>query len=311
VGLHVRCEDAVRQIFDRFNESEDRYAVHAELRPVIGKLCTDREFIHDAIRRSIIKADFLEGVRVLSLPIAESGDVSLAINLFAPIRDRAPEIAADYIHHHGWRLLTTGVITGGYDTIVFERGSHQDRTNGAANLRIQSMCRHAADNVMFIDSHTPHLVFHPPNLSATLALWSADKRLVNQNIKRLLGNFPVLRRTAAQAVRRLGLADMLGLNDTKGVFYRPSRGQIIEALHDGELDVERDETIECVLKFMQQVQFDDVGFLDLLKEKIPTHSSLIAQVASADPLADTGIRGNPKRRFTKGQVLQAIERTAE
>jgi hypothetical protein len=170
------------------------------------------------------------------------------------------------------------------------------------------MCRHAPDNVMFIDSHTPHLVFHPSSLSATLALWSADKRLVNQDIKRLLGDFPVLRRTAAQAVRWLGLADMLGLNDTKGVFFRPGQGQIIEALHDGELDVDRDETIECVLKFMQQVQFDDVGFLDLLKERIPTHASLIAQVASGDLLADTGIRGNPKRRFTKDQVLQAIER---
>jgi len=303
----VRCEDAVRQIFDRFDESDDRYAVHAGLRPFIGELCTDREFIHDAIRRAIIRTEFLER-RTLSLPIAESGDISLAINLFAPTRDRAPEAAADYIHHHGWRLLTTGVITGGYDTIVFEKGSHQNRANGVANLRVQGMYRHAPDNVMFIDSHTPHLVFHPPSLSATLALWSADRRLLNQVVKRLLGDFPVLRHTAVQAVRRLGLAHMLGLNEYEDVFYRPSRGQIIEVRHDGGFDVDRDELIACVLKFMQQVRFDDVDFLDLLKEKIPAHASLIAQVASGDLLADTGIRGNPKRRFTKDQVLQAIER---
>ncbi len=104
---------------------------------------------------------------------------------------------------------------------------------------------------------------------------------------------------------------MLGLNSEGGVFYRPSRGQIIEVPHDGGFDVDRDETIACVLKFMQQVQFDDVGFLDLLKEKIPTHASLIAQVASGDPLADPGIQGNPKRRFTKDQVLQAIDRNSQ
>jgi hypothetical protein len=303
----VRCELAVQEILDRFEASEDRYAVHAELRPAIRRLCADREFIHDAIRRAIVQTSFLEHRCSLSLPIAESGDISLAINLFAPIQDRAPEIAADYIHHHGWRLLTTGVIAGGYDTIVFERGSHRDRTNGAANLRIQRMRRHTSDKVMFIDSQTPHVVFHPPNLSATLALWSADKRLLNQQVKRLLGGFPGLRRTAAGAVHRLGLGGMLGLNDTKGVFYRPRHGRIVEVLHDREDDVDRDETIACVLRFMQLVRFDDAGFLDRLAEKIPTHASLIAKVASGDPLADNGIRGNPKRRFTKDQVLQAIE----
>lgn len=305
----MRCELAVREILDRFEASEDRYAVHAELRPLISSLCTDREFIHDAIRRAIVQTAFFERLYSLSLPIAESGDISLAINLFAPIRDWVPETAADYIHHHGWRLLTTGVIAGGYDTIVFERGSHRDRTDGAANLRIQCMRWHTSDRVMFVDSQTPHVVFHPSSLSATLALWSADKRLLNQQVKRLLGGFPRLRHAAAEAVHRLGLGRALGLNDTKGVIFRPNRGRIVEVLHDGEGDVDRDETISCILKFMQLVRFDDVGFLDLLAEKIPTHASLIAKVASDEPLADNGIRGNPKRRFTKDQVLRAIAHT--
>ncbi len=303
----MRCDDACRQIYDFFHRSADRYAVHAAIGPLIARLCTDREFLHDALRQAIIRSEFLACVAVLSLPIFESGDISLVINLFPPLRDRTPDVAADYIHHHGWRLLSTGIILGAYDTIQFERGSHRDRTDGVPHLRVDSLTRHSSDQVMFVDSHTPHLVFHPPALTATLALWSADRRMINQAIKRSLGTLPAVRRIATRTIRRLGLGGRLGLNETSGVFYRPIQGRIVEVPHDGELDVDREEAIACVLKFMQLIRFDDRGFLDCLQARIPTHAAQIAQIPSGDPLADTGIRGNPKRQFTRREVLDAIE----
>ena len=44
--------------------------------------------------------------------------------------DKEKNITHDNIHHHGWRLLTTGVISGkGYETITFERNSHLNKKN--------------------------------------------------------------------------------------------------------------------------------------------------------------------------------------
>ena len=86
----MRCKDAVRQIFDRIRESEDRYAVHAELRPIIARLCTDREFLHDAIRHAIIKTEFLERAQVLSLPILLAGLTLVAYALTRPVNKLRP-----------------------------------------------------------------------------------------------------------------------------------------------------------------------------------------------------------------------------
>jgi hypothetical protein len=307
----VRYDAAIDEILKQFDQTDDRYAAHARLSPLIERLCDDTEFLHEAIRVALSRPGFFEGTTVLSIPVAERGDIALNINLFAPIHDGAPEVAADYIHHHGWRLLTTGVISGGYDTIVFDKHSHEHRTGRAVALRIQEVYRHARGGARFVDSDTAHVVFHPPALSATLALWSADRHLASQGVKRLLGRFPWVRRVIVGAIHAVGLTKSLGLNAVAGVFYRPEGGCIVEAVHDRELDVTADEVAHGVCLFLQKVGFRDVPFLESLKTRCPPRAvPLVDKLIRGEAIPEVGVQGHTNRRFTKSQILAAISAAA-
>ena len=152
--------------------SEDRHQAHEKLRPVVNELCGDRDFLYDMLRECLSCPKFLHQVCCLKFPLFQYGDIFIAINLFVPIRDDAAAITHDNIHHHGWRLLTTGVISGaGYEAIEFVRRSHENRTGDQVNLEVESIHRHISGKVRFVDTHTAHVVFHPSSLCSTLAIW--------------------------------------------------------------------------------------------------------------------------------------------
>ena len=208
---------------------KDRYEAHDKIKKIVENLCLDLEFIHESLRGFLSEPKNLYNADYLTIPLFNSGDIIIQINLFCPIRDRAVDITQDNIHHHGWRLLTTGVITGdGYETINFTRNSHQIRSNGIVNLEIDEIYRHSKGDVRFIDSFTPHVVFHNEALSSTLAVWSADQIIPSQNIKRLFRHFPKIRQWGANILHHLNLNGVLGLNQLKGLYYHPENGRIVE-----------------------------------------------------------------------------------
>ena len=96
-------------------------------------MCSDKNFIHEAIKNCITENNFYLMKNFFYLLI--EGDVIIAIKLFPPIYDKEKNITHDNIHHHGWRLLTTGVISGdGYETINFVKNSHLNRDGEAVKL---------------------------------------------------------------------------------------------------------------------------------------------------------------------------------
>jgi len=116
--------------------NKDRYEAHEKIKKELASLCLDREFIYEALRGFLSDHKNLHNANYLAIPLLNSGDIIIQINLFCPIRDRAENITHDNIHHHGWRLLTTGVISGdGYETINFKRKSHEVRSGLTVNLR--------------------------------------------------------------------------------------------------------------------------------------------------------------------------------
>ena len=114
------------------------------------------------LKGCISKKFFWDNPNNLMFPLFLSGDIIISINLFVPIKDGSKDITQDNIHHHGWRLLTTGVISGdGYETITFERQSHLNKNKDHICLKIKEDYKHIPGESKFIDSQTPHVVFHP------------------------------------------------------------------------------------------------------------------------------------------------------
>lgn len=288
----------------------DRYEAHDRAKPAIEQLCQDRDFLHEALRGFLADPKNLQEADYLSIHLLLSGDVIFQINLFCPIRDGGKDITHDNIHHHGWRLLTTAVLSGeGYDTINFKHGSHENRDGDKVNLEIEEIYRHLPGDIRFIDSNKAHVVFHNQSLCSTLAIWSADRVISSQGIKRQLENFPKLRQLAVKTIHAVGLNDTLGLNPLKGLYYHPEGGKIVETQnYNKPFDGDRAEILGCWFKFFQQVEFNDADYWrGLQKEAPPEALPLIEMLIAGEPIPDIGIRGNMRRRFSKTQILQALD----
>jgi hypothetical protein len=301
---------AVRSIAALFERARNRYEAHRQLQPLVEELCEDRAFVFDAFRHCLSQPGALVHTRRLTLPLFERGDIAIALHLFAPLRDGAKNIAGDNIHHHGWRVLTTGVVCGKYHFIDFQRRSHEDRTRDTVNLKIDRITDHVKGRVRTVDSYTPHVVFRPDTLCCTLAVWSADHPLLNQVVKRHMAAFPRLRNAAVRSAHLTRLDGLLGLNPTRGIYFRPEAGRIVEARnYKTPEDGDPDEVLACILHLMQRLDFDDAAFLrQLAQVATPAVAVLIAKMLRGEEIQCAGVWGHWQQRFSKTQILQAIDR---
>ena len=306
----MKSEDILDNLAKELHNSTNRHIAHEKLKNHFEDLCSDKEFIYDAIKKCIKNNTVLGQADNLFFYLLISGDVIIAINLFPPIADGAKNITHDNIHHHGWRLLTTGVISGnGYETINFVKKSHEDINNGFVNLKIEQVYKHTKGSTKFIDSYQPHVVFHPETSSATLAMWSAEKPLVNQKIKKYLKNFSNLRNLLSKLAHTTRLSKYLGLNAVKGIYFHPENGGIVETHNYSKpTDGPPEEIIPCMFKFFQQIGFNDSSFFNEIKKNTsPDIKKLCDMLIENQEIKDFGIKGDVRRRFTKDQILSSIK----
>lgn len=303
-------EKILKKIANILITSKNRYHAHTKIKPAFERLCTDKTFIFDALEKSISNSSFWEKPDNLTFPLYLSGDIIISINLFVPIRDKSKNITQDNIHHHGWRLLTTGIISGkGYETITFEKNSHLNKKNGHTCLAIKEVYKHVPGPSKFIDSRTPHVVFHPQETCATLACWSADKPMINQRIKKYLRSLPELRKIIVYFLHKTKLSKFLGLNPIEGLYFHPEGGKIIETKNYSKpFDGDTKEIIHCYFKFFEQIGFNkEHYFLNSKKYFDKFTLSLYDDLITGKQISDLGIWGNPRRRFSKTQILMTLE----
>ena len=290
-------------------KNKDRYEAHDKARPIIKQLCQDRDFLHEALRGYLKDPSLLQNANQLMIPLINSGDIIISINFFCPIKGGVENITHDNIHHHGWRLLTTGVMSGkGYESINFIRASHNNRVGKIVKLKIKEVFRHVRGDPRFLDSNQAHVVFHNKSLCSTLAVWSADRIIATQSVKRRLEKFPNIRKFAVKAIHSIGLNETLKLNPINGTYFQPEDGKIIQTKnYNKPVDGNREEILGCWFKFFQQVNFADADYWCKLKKQAPLEAvPLINKLISNETIPDDGILGNPRRYFSKTQILQAV-----
>ena len=85
------------------------------------------------------------------------------------------------------------VISGnGYRQLILKKVMKTE--NGNVKLKVKEIYHHKPNEIKFVDSYQPHVVFHPETTTATLAMWSSEKPMLNQKIKRYLKNFSGIRK---------------------------------------------------------------------------------------------------------------------
>lgn len=306
----MKSEKILREIADELHNSRDRKEIHFKMHKRIDELSSDKNFIHDALQNCISSKKFFNQATNLFFYLLIEGDVIIAINIFPPNSKNLDSVTHDNIHHHGWRLLSTSVISGnGYDTISFKKKSHQKRDEDRVLLKIEENYIHKKGGTKFVDSEQAHVVFHPKSTSATLAVWSADHPIKTQKIKKIFKRFPIVNSYLSKTARSMGLSQLFGLNSTKGNYFHPENGKIVETQnyskpHDGTVN----EIVPCMFKFFEQVNFNNEKYFNQIQENnTPDIKSLCKSLIQGEPIKDLGISGDARRRFSKQQILDAVE----
>tara|TARA_B100000989_G_scaffold3409_1_gene2373 strand:+ start:15922 stop:16854 length:933 start_codon:yes stop_codon:yes gene_type:complete len=307
--MNMNSEKILREIADELHNSRDRKKTHFKMHERIDQLSNDKKFIHESLLNCISTKKFFSNATNLFFYLLIEGDVIIAINIFPPNSNNMNDITHDNIHHHGWRLLSTSVISGqGYDTISFKKKSHENRDENRVLLEVEENYTHTKGGTKFLDSEQAHVVFHPKSTAATLAIWSADHPIKTQKIKKMFKRFPMINKYLSYTARSMGLSDLFGLNSTKGNYFHPEGGIIVETRnyskpHDGSVN----EIVPCMFKFFEQIQFNDKKYFDkILNDNTQDVQNLCNNLIQGEPLQDNGISGDARRRFSKNQILDAL-----
>jgi len=155
-------------------------------------------------------------------------------------------------------------------------------------------------------------VFHPKSTCSTLAVWSAEKPIATQTIKKIFKRLPIINKTLSSTVRSLGLSELFGFNSTKGNYFHPENGKIVETKnyskpHDGTVT----EIVPCLFKFFEQVSFKDEKYFNYIKDYMPEDNKYLCdQLIQGSIIRDIGIQGDVKRRFFKNQIIDAVKNSS-
>ena len=94
------------------------------------------------------------------------------------------------------------------------------------------------------------------------------------------------------------------------MYFHPNNGKIVEMKNYSKpTDGPVEEVLPCMFKFFQQIKFNDSSFFLKIKEFLnPKYQNLCDKLIAGETIPDLGIKGNIRRRFSKDQILQAINK---
>jgi hypothetical protein len=215
---------------DRCFAQNDFRRAHELSRAVLESLSRDDESVRHVFRACVATPGFLASARinpVIALPVFETARYTLVANCWFPHPTRGTEVSHQSIHHHGNLLLSTVAAHGpGYESFLFERDYEIGDTRRVKDLRLKARWRNARGQYEFVDSYVPHLVFYPPEISVTFALWSRERPRRFQAVSTIVKKLG-LGAAAAKAVRALGVARALDVNQQRDLDFAVEEGAFV------------------------------------------------------------------------------------
>ena len=255
----------------------DRKEFHKEAGKLLMKMGQDKQFLLEVMKKNLLDKEYLNrSWTMYEIPffyIHETDDFFIKIHLFVPLQSYTPHVAASAIHHHNNYLLTTYAAFGsGYETILFEKNIEVDPITKLAKLKIKEYFTQAERPLHIVDAWEPHVVINPTSLSATLVLWSPDKKRVTDSL-RSNPLLKALKMPLRKLIYVLGLDKKIGISaketyqfyvkDNKfyavleDIFFAPTRAQ------GGSLV--DDYSIQTVFAFLQRMGLNDPDFFKEFK----------------------------------------------
>jgi hypothetical protein len=313
----------IQQIISLNENIDDRRKFHEEAGKLLIKMGQDKIFWSEVFKTNLSDKGFLQREWTMyEIPffyIYENNDFYVKVHLFAPLKTHEPHVVASAIHHHNNYILSSFAAYGsGYEGILFEKNIEIDPSTKETKLKIKEYFTQAEKPLHLVDAWEPHVVINPISLSATLVLWSPDKKRTTDALR----SNPILKAIKAplrKIIYALGLDKKVGIaaketyqfyvNDNKFYavleedYFAPTRQQA-----GGNVN---DYSIQTLFAFMQRIGFDDYDFLKSLKTNndVPKYYyKWIDMLLNNQPISDTyakEIINIPNGRMTVNDILNA------
>ncbi|HTA62758.1 MAG TPA: hypothetical protein VK835_09895 [Bacteroidia bacterium] len=292
----------VQQVINLSESVDDRIQFHNEAGKLLVKMGQDKSFWFEVFKTNLSDKGFLQRKWTMyEIPffyIYENNDFYIKAHLFVPLKTYEPHVVTSAIHHHNNYILSSYAAYGsGYEAMLFEKNIEIDPTTKEVKLKIKEHFTQADKPLHIVDAWEPHVVINPISLSATLVLWSPDKK---RNTDALRSN-PILKAIKTplrKLIYALGLDKKIGIAAkdtyqfyvTDNKFYAVLEEDYFAPTRQQDGENVNDYSVQTLFAFMQRMGFSDHDFLKLLKANndVPRYyHKWIDMLLSNQPIPDT------------------------
>lgn len=305
----------------------NRFDFHQKAGEVLVKMANEKEFWFEVFKQNLSDKGYLNRAwSMYDIPffyVYENDDFYVKAHLFVPLQSYEPNVMASAIHHHNNYLITTYAAFGsGYETMLFEKDFTINPQTKEVNLKIRTHFTQQQKPLHTVDAWEPHVVINPTSLSATLVIWSPDKKRKTDSLR----SNPVLKffkTPLRKVIYLLGLDKNVGIAARETYQFYPQNGKFYAIPEDEYFAPTRsqigpevnDYSIQTVFAFMQRMGFNDKGFLMQLKsnEDVPLYfHKWIDMLLNDERIPDTFAKDTinvPGGRVMLADILKANKLT--
>lgn len=204
----------------------ERYAFHENVKPLLLKMGADNAFLREVVRRNFNDQGYLnQEWSLYNIPffhVFETDDFILKIHLFPAAEQYQPGMAAHAIHHHNNYILTTNAFFGsGYESLLFEKSVVTDPQTLRTQMKERRHFHQKDWNPSMVDSWEPHIVFIPEKLSATMLIWTPDKKRSTDALRNV-GLLKSVKKPLRKIIQVLGMENQFGIAKAHTYQYYPA-----------------------------------------------------------------------------------------
>lgn len=314
----------IQELLSIEKQFPDRMEFHANVKDLLLRMGSDKEFLKLIVKRNFSDSGYLNQkwslYNIPFLYIYETDDFNLKIHLFPAAEHYKPGMAAHAIHHHNNYMLTTNAFFGsGYESMLFAKDVKVDENTLHASMKITRHFHQNDWNPSLVDAWEPHIVFIPEKLSATMLIWTPDKKRSTDTLR----SNPLLK-SIKKPIRKL--IQLFGMEDNFGI----ARGKTYQFYPHKELNtfmaIEEEEyfsatkaavgptiddyCMQILFSFLQRAELTDS---DLLKSMLSAEStpkyyhSWIHKVLNGEKIQDAWHRTEiniPQKTYTSDDILR-------
>lgn len=315
--------DHITHLIKLENNTPDRQEFHKKVAPLLLEMGADKDFLKDVVKRNFLDEGYLKqvwtGYNIPFFYVYETEHFVLKLHLFPPDKEKRDNIAAHCIHHHNNYMLTTNAFFGsGYESMLFEKNPKVNPETLEVDMKITKHFHQKDWNPSTVDSWQPHIVFIPQELSATLLIWTPDKKRTTDTLRQnpLL---KAVKKPLRWFIHKAGLTQMFGIAEEKTYqFYPNPNGKGFKGIEEGEYfaptkaekgSVVDDYSAQMIFAFVQRAGLFDEAFFTENKHKIPAYyHKFIDKIIAGEPIPDVYHRTEinvPQKTYYREDVLNA------